>query len=214
MTRRAPASTAVDVSLVASILTQLASDVAGVHLLHAGAATSSSAWEGDIDLVVTASREHFLNALNAAVRAAGFSVVLEVQRVMNTLEIDLLFPGSTSWTIVAVDRRGVILNVDVTFAPGVEIEAGDRPGRFGVREVAEASATNYLILKRIRKEDGSAEAWSAIAERARGAAPDLREFLPSPLVEEIAGAVIGNSRPTDELLRRAHSALRRRRASR
>jgi thymidylate kinase len=207
-----PRGRVVDASLVKSILDRLARSAPGFRLLHTGAHGSSSAWEGDIDLVVTDRRETFLDALRAAVGAEGFSVVLETERVMNTLEIDLLFPRSTSWTVVAVDGCGNVLNFDATFAPSADIEILSEAGRSGISEVGDATAARYLILKRIRKEDDRAESWSAIAERSLDAAHGLEAFLEAPLVEEIADALARGTSPASHSLRRAHSTLRRRRA--
>jgi thymidylate kinase len=203
----------VKADIVATMLTHLAAAVSGVYLLHAGAHAGSESWDGDIDLIVTSPREAFLAALDDSAEAYGFSIVLEARRLLNTLEIEALLPGSTSWSVVMVDKQGTVLNFDVVFARGraMDVEGMTFGSRFGVPELAEFGTT-YLILKRIRKEDHSTAAWAVITARAGGAIPPLSTYIDAPLAAKIVGTLARGVAPSRELLRQAHWTLRRRTA--
>ena len=201
----------VAVQAVTSLLTRVGAEVPGAFLLHRGASAGADRWEGDIDLLVTGARDRFLDALHAAAAALGFVVVLEVQRIFTTLEIETLYAGSASWTVVLVDRHGAVLHVDVTFAAGAEIEPDRAPKIFGIPEVG-ADGLHYLILKRIRKLDRTEGSWASILERRQDFTLNLRPYL-GATAREIEDALNHGSPPPLEALRRARAHLVRRRIS-
>ena len=153
-------------SVVTAFLTTLQAYGSSVCLLHTGADPGSREWQGDIDLLVTSDRDVFLREMHAAAASLGFSVVLHVPRVLNTLEIDLLFPGAASWTTVFVDGRGRVLHVDAVFAPSPSAGTTGGPTPFGIPEIDEQTGLTYLVLKRLRKCDYEAESWARIAASA------------------------------------------------
>ena len=188
-----------DRSVVAAFLATLHAAGSSVCLLHTGGDADSRHWQGDVDLLVTSDRAAFLREMHIAAASLGFSVVMQVPRLFNTIEIDLLFPGSTSWTVVFVDRHGVVLHVDAAFAPG------------SAPEIDEETGLTYVILKRLRKGDLDPEAWARIAGRARRLAPALEPYLGDRLARAVTDAAVHGEVPDPAVVREAHRALRARR---
>ena len=189
-----------DRSVVAAFLATLQAAGSSVCLLHTGGDADSRHWQGDVDLLVTSDRAAFLRAMDTAAASLGFSAVLQVPRLFNTIEIDLLFPGSTSWTVVFVDRHGVVLHVDAAFAPSPAIP-----------EIDEETGLTYVILKRLRKRDLDPEAWARIAERARRRAPALEPYLGDRLARCVTDAAVHGEVPDPAVVDEADRALRARR---
>jgi hypothetical protein len=209
---RAGAPPVLEASTVASLLTRLAGEASGALLLHGGARETSGVWEGDIDLLVIGDRDTFLRTLYAVADSFGFSPVLQLQRVFTTVETDLLFPRSTSWTIVLVDRRGAAVTVDVTFARKLPTQLIPRASTFGMSGIGDLELI-YLILKRLRKRDNSRESWLQISGLARGQVPALQQYLGERSAREIGEAVQTVRQPSLEVVQQARQAMRRRRAS-
>src|SRR4051794_11741043 len=201
----------VDASVVTEFLTALHASAQRVYLLHPGAQPGSREWKGDIDLLVASDRDTFMRELHAAAATLGFSVVLQVPRVFNTLEVDLLFEGSSSWTVVFVDERAMVLHCDVVFTSGRPPRSATGTPSFGVPEVDRQTALNYTILKRLRKRDRRAESWARIAELAAGSAPNLNPYLGDKIAGYVAQAVIRGDAPDQSTLDEALRVMRARR---
>ena len=190
------------VATVTELLRLLADSVPDISLLHGRDNFRSELWRGDVDLLVVGEADRFFEGLGAAAAALGFLPALQIPRVFNTVEIDLVFDRAESWTAVLVDANGAIINLDVVFVsrrPGLSTE----PATLGVAHVREDVEGTYLALKRIRKGERQPDAWRSVADKLEGHESLLQGSLGSALAAEIEASLSRGDVPSASVIRRA-----------
>jgi thymidylate kinase len=166
-------------------------------------------WTGDIDLVADGDAHAFKRELFAAAEQLGFTAVLDAPRIVNTIEVDLLFPGSRSRTVVFVDSGGRVLHWDVVMTRNpVPTDAAATDLAMLERDLR----TAYLVLKRLRKRDERPSAWTAIGPISPATRRILSDVLDPPLGRVLTEAVNSGQAPSRSTIARAVRRMRWRRA--
>src|SRR2546423_890615 len=75
----------VDASVVAAFVDGVRAAGCNACLLHTGAQSGGDPWQGDVDLLATGDGDAVLREVHAVAAALGFSPVLSVPRLFNTL---------------------------------------------------------------------------------------------------------------------------------
>jgi thymidylate kinase len=195
-----------------SLLNVIAASGLSPALLHSPS-PDSVLWLGDVDFVVRGSPEALFQAVDQWSAGRGYMPVLKAQRVFNTLEVDLLFPRSSSWTIVLVDHAGTVINLDVVFTSTKVPAAPLARDVSSVAEVTPEIGVAYLALKRIRKRDSRPTSWSFVDSSPRPISDVLEPYIGSDLARGIDQAVaVGEPIEPDTLARSSEALVRRRRS--
>jgi hypothetical protein len=200
------------VSTVTALLRLIADSVPDICLLHGRDNFTSELWQGDVDLLVVGEVARFFEAVQGSAAAVGYLPVLQIPRLFNTVEVDLVFGRAESWTAVLVNRHGAIINLDVVFVhrrPGLSTE----PPMLGVAQVQEDVEAAYLAVKRLRKGERRSAAWRSVADKLEGHESLLQKYLGDTLAVELTTLLSQGDVPAVSMIRRARIASHVRRVA-
>jgi thymidylate kinase len=201
-----------DPRLVEVLLDGLSNAGVEPRLLHSGFDDKTGTWRGDIDLIVQSAPEQFFPRLREVSRRLGFVPVLQLPRVFNTIEVDLVFPGSTSWTVVLAQEDGGFLNLDVVLTTREVRAAQVGEDVFGAFAIGTDLRSVYLAIKRLRKHDLGRDSWSRVPSGEHTLAELLSPYVGRRIASALGSSVERHGAPDPLTAREAERALRRRRS--